>query len=157
MWSMEMELIARGADSVVVLAVRIVAVRVEGWASAEGARRPDGERRRVPAEEAAEVGGHAVLGFRGAVDVDGLHDSLGVAAASGDLGRDRAGRRVGVGDLEDDDETLLVTEYFAQQIAELQSDGLNADVNKAGIVYKAVEHPPTEAISAALIDTAGEA
>jgi len=32
--------------------------------------------------------------------------------------------------------SLLVTEYFAQQIAELQSDGLNADVNKTGVVYK---------------------
>ena len=37
---------------------------------------------------------------------------------------------------EDDDETLLITEYFAQQVAELQADGLNADVNKAGVVYK---------------------
>jgi len=40
------------------------------------------------------------------------------------------------GDFNDDDETLLVTEYFAQQVAELQSDGLNADVARAGIVYK---------------------
>jgi YVTN family beta-propeller protein len=39
-------------------------------------------------------------------------------------------------DLEDGDETLLVTEYFAQQVAELNADGLNADVNKAGIVYR---------------------
>lgn len=40
------------------------------------------------------------------------------------------------GDLEDYDESLLITEYFAQQVAALQADGLNADVNKAGIVYK---------------------
>lgn len=40
------------------------------------------------------------------------------------------------GDEYDDDESLLVTEYFAQQIAELQADGKNADVNKQGIVYQ---------------------
>ncbi|HEY6880620.1 MAG TPA: hypothetical protein VI299_21505, partial [Polyangiales bacterium] len=38
-------------------------------------------------------------------------------------------------DNDDTDETLLVTEYFSQQIAELSPDGLNADVNRAGIVY----------------------
>ena len=41
------------------------------------------------------------------------------------------------GDKYDNDETLLITEYHAQQFAELQSDGLNADVNKLAIVYKA--------------------
>jgi YVTN family beta-propeller protein len=40
------------------------------------------------------------------------------------------------GDGDDGDETLLVTEYFAQQIAELAADGSNADVNHAGIVYR---------------------
>jgi YVTN family beta-propeller protein len=40
------------------------------------------------------------------------------------------------GDTDDDDETVLVTEYFSQQIAELQSDGSNADVARAGVVYK---------------------
>lgn len=40
------------------------------------------------------------------------------------------------GDKYDNDETLLVTEYYAQQFAELQSDGLNADVNKLGLVYQ---------------------
>ena len=54
-------------------------------------------------------------------------------------------------DYDDTDETLYVTEYFAQQVAELQSDGLNADVNKAGIVYKvrlADHHVNTIALSA---------
>lgn len=40
------------------------------------------------------------------------------------------------GDADDADETLLVTEYFAQQVAELQPDGLNADTSRAGIVYR---------------------
>jgi YVTN family beta-propeller protein len=44
------------------------------------------------------------------------------------------------GDRDDDDESLLVTEYFAQQIAELQPDGLNADVARAGLVYKVSAH-----------------
>jgi YVTN family beta-propeller protein len=38
-------------------------------------------------------------------------------------------------DSDDADETLLVNEFFSQQIAELSPDGLNADVNRAGIVY----------------------
>ncbi len=41
------------------------------------------------------------------------------------------------GDTNDADETLFVTEYFSQQIAETQKDGLNADVNRVGIVYQA--------------------
>jgi YVTN family beta-propeller protein len=44
------------------------------------------------------------------------------------------------GDRDDDDESLLVTEYFAQQIEELQPDGLNADVARAGLVYKVSAH-----------------
>ncbi|HEX5658174.1 MAG TPA: hypothetical protein VFX59_13310 [Polyangiales bacterium] len=38
-------------------------------------------------------------------------------------------------DTDDADETLLINEFYSQQIAELQPDGLNADVNRAGIVY----------------------
>jgi YVTN family beta-propeller protein len=38
-------------------------------------------------------------------------------------------------DTDDADETLYVTEYYSQQIAELQPDGLNADVNRTGVVY----------------------
>lgn len=44
------------------------------------------------------------------------------------------------GDADDSDESLFVTEYFAQQIAELQADGTNADVNHAGIVYRVSTH-----------------
>jgi YVTN family beta-propeller protein len=44
------------------------------------------------------------------------------------------------GDTDDSDESLFVTEYFAQQIAELQADGTNADVNRAGIVYRISTH-----------------
>jgi YVTN family beta-propeller protein len=40
------------------------------------------------------------------------------------------------GDQEDGDESLFVTEYFAQQVAPVQPDGLNADVNRTGIVYQ---------------------
>jgi len=36
----------------------------------------------------------------------------------------------------DGNESLLVTEYFSQQVSELQADGLNADVARNGIVYK---------------------
>jgi hypothetical protein len=39
------------------------------------------------------------------------------------------------GDEDDSDETMLVTEYFAQQFEELQSTGLNADTNKLALVY----------------------
>ncbi|MET0343300.1 MAG: hypothetical protein ABW252_19985 [Polyangiales bacterium] len=39
-------------------------------------------------------------------------------------------------DKEDADETLYVTEYYSQQVAPLQADGLNADTNRAGVVYK---------------------
>jgi YVTN family beta-propeller protein len=39
-------------------------------------------------------------------------------------------------DLDDSDETVLVTEYFSQQVQELLPTGLNADVARNGIVYK---------------------
>jgi DNA-binding beta-propeller fold protein YncE len=39
-------------------------------------------------------------------------------------------------DHEDDDETLFVTEYFAQQVEEELADGTNADTRKAGLVYR---------------------
>ena len=39
----------------------------------------------------AEVGGHVVFRLGGAVDVDGLHDGLGAAAATGDRARGAAG------------------------------------------------------------------
>jgi YVTN family beta-propeller protein len=40
------------------------------------------------------------------------------------------------GDKDDSDESVLVTEYFAQQFEELRADGTNADVNKTGLVYR---------------------
>ena len=40
------------------------------------------------------------------------------------------------GDVDDGDESLLVTEYFAQQVERAAADGLNADVRRVGIVYK---------------------
>lgn len=40
------------------------------------------------------------------------------------------------GDAKDDDETMVVTEYFAQQEVPLAADGSNADVAKAGLVYR---------------------
>lgn len=68
------------------------------------------------------------------------------------------------GDDQDDDESLLVTEYYAQQIAELQADGKNADVNKQGIVYQVSLHDrSTRTIGLAALndigfkDTNGEA
>ncbi|MDB4975116.1 MAG: collagen triple helix repeat domain protein [Myxococcaceae bacterium] len=39
-------------------------------------------------------------------------------------------------DGDDRDETLLVTEYFSQQVQEVLATGLNADVARNGIVYK---------------------
>lgn len=39
------------------------------------------------------------------------------------------------GDQDDGDEYLYVTEYFGQQVEELEADGANADVAKVGLVY----------------------
>jgi YVTN family beta-propeller protein len=76
--------------------------------------------------------------------VTGTVDLNGALAKTGYLGNVKARpalahpRSITVSndlDNDDTDETLFVTEYFSQQIAELQPDGLNADVNRAGIVY----------------------
>ncbi|HET8938856.1 MAG TPA: hypothetical protein VFN67_35665, partial [Polyangiales bacterium] len=40
------------------------------------------------------------------------------------------------GDKDDSDESILATEFYAQQFEELRADGLNADTNKTGIVYQ---------------------
>lgn len=40
------------------------------------------------------------------------------------------------GDTIENDETIYVTEYFAQQKSPLMADGSNADTNKVGVVYK---------------------
>ncbi len=39
------------------------------------------------------------------------------------------------GDYDDDDEFLYVTEYFGQQVEEIDANGANADVLKVGLVY----------------------
>lgn len=40
------------------------------------------------------------------------------------------------GDASDEDETVLVTEWFAQRTAAEAADGKNSDVNKAGLLYR---------------------
>ncbi len=67
-------------------------------------------------------------------------------AASGYLGKDIDGRpalshprSVAItnnGDMVEDDETMYVTEFYAQHKAPLAPDGSNADENKVGILYK---------------------
>lgn len=67
-------------------------------------------------------------------------------AASGYPGKDLDGRpslshprNVAItnnGDKIEDDETMYVTEFYAQQKAPLAADGSNADENKVGILYK---------------------
>jgi YVTN family beta-propeller protein len=61
---------------------------------------------------------------------------LGEVKARAALAHPRSITVTNDGDKDDGDESLLITEYFAQQIAELQPDGLNADVARAGVVYK---------------------
>ncbi|MET0287737.1 MAG: hypothetical protein ABW352_24830, partial [Polyangiales bacterium] len=79
-----------------------------------------------------------------AMTVTGTVDLNGALAKTGYLGGVKARpalahpRSITVtNDLDNDDgdETLLINEFFSQQVAELQPDGLNADVNRAGIVY----------------------
>lgn len=57
------------------------------------------------------------------------------------------------GDTDDDDETVVVTEWFAQRTAPEDDDGLNSDVNKSGLLYvhdvasddtTTIELPPIE-------------
>ncbi len=50
------------------------------------------------------------------------------------------------GDSIEDDETMYVTEFYAQQKAPLAADGSNADVNKVGLLYKIKLSAPTPTI-----------
>lgn len=82
----------------------------------------------------------------GAMTVGKTIDLNGALAASGLVGPNMKGRpalahprSIAVtnnGDPNDDDESLYVTEYYAQQVEKDASDGSNADRTRAGIVYK---------------------
>lgn len=61
---------------------------------------------------------------------------LGTVAARPALAHPRAIAVTNNGDANDDDETLYVTEFFAQQNAPEANDGSNADVRKSGYVYR---------------------
>jgi mono/diheme cytochrome c family protein len=52
------------------------------------------------------------------------------------------------GDMVEDDETIYVTEYYAQQKTPLAPDGSNADTNRVGVLYKI----PLATMAASLIE-----
>ena len=60
---------------------------------------------------------------------------LGTVTARPALAHPRAIAVTNSGDASDDDETIYVTEYFAQRIAAEETTGANADVSKNGVVY----------------------
>jgi YVTN family beta-propeller protein len=61
---------------------------------------------------------------------------LGTVAARPALAHPRSVAVTNNGDANDDDETILVTEYFAQRVEAEQANGSNADTSKNGVVYK---------------------
>jgi len=61
---------------------------------------------------------------------------LGDIAARPALAHPRSIAITNDGDADENDESLLVTEYFAQRVAPEAENGANADVAKAGLVYR---------------------
>jgi mono/diheme cytochrome c family protein len=61
---------------------------------------------------------------------------IGTVAARPGLAHPRALAITNNGDASDDDESVLVTEWYAQRTAPESADGKNSDTNKAGLVYQ---------------------
>ena len=61
---------------------------------------------------------------------------LGTVTARPSLAHPRSIAVTNNADTNDDDESILVTEYFAQRVAPEDTNGANADVSKNGVVYK---------------------
>ncbi len=72
------------------------------------------------------------IDLNGALADTGL---LGDVAGRPALAHPRAIAITNDGDLEDDDEQVIVTEWYGQRFAPESSDGKNSDTNKKGLVY----------------------
>ena len=81
----------------------------------------------------------AAMSVKSTIDLNGtLADStlLGTVAARPALAHPRSVAITNNGDASDADESVYVTEFFAQRTDPEAADGLNADVSKAGYVYR---------------------
>lgn len=87
----------------------------------------------VAAYDAVEMKQKAVIDLNETIAKSGY---LGDVKARPSLSHPRSIAITNNGDTVEDDETMWVTEFYAQTKAPLAADGSNADTNKVGLVYK---------------------